>query len=248
MTESDQLALAQLTAAGYFDHLPGKQPAQTLLEDINQRGLRAALFDYAPATGRYVPLDAEDLAEGGAGMAIQQVRLLLQQRGIAMEAADSDTYDADADLTYLTINNRRHTLCKWSWGEMPSGEPLRLAAGEPSLQDLLWKFKAQGVHLHVAPVNGVDAEGIDLFIAWEDGKRFLHRWRFGTEDGWMLYAVGFFSIVNRILEESGSPERMFAYRPFTNEQAGIFLTVELHALLENLDLAHHLRRIDTVRF
>ena len=247
MTEPDQYALVQLTAAGYFEHLPDKQPGQAVLDDVDARGLHAALFDYAPDTGRYIPLDAEDLAEGGAGMAIQQVKLLLQQRGIAMEAADSDTYDADADLTYLTINGRAVTLCKWSWGEMSPDEKPRRITGEAALQDLLWKFKAQGIQLHVAPTSAFDAEGCDLYLAWEDEKRFLHRWRFGTDDGWMLYAVGFFSIVNRLLEESGSPERMVAYRPFTNEQAGIFLTRELHALLENLDLGRHLRRIDTVR-
>jgi len=246
MTEHEQYALAQLTAAGYFEHLPNRQPGQEVQDDVRLRGLHAALFDYAPGTGRYIPLDAEDLAEGGAGMGIQQVKALLAQRGIVMEAADSDAYDANADLTYLSINHRPVTLCKWSWGAMPPDE-LRQMAGEPALRDLLWKFKAQGIDLHVAPRADFDADGIDLYLAWEGEKRFLHHWRFGTDDGWMLYAVGFFSIVNRLLEESGLAERMFAYRPFTNEQAGIFLTRELHALLESLDLSRHLRRIDTVR-
>lgn len=248
MMENDQHALAQLTAAGYFRHMPDGLPNAAILDDIARRGLELALFDHAPDTARCVPLDAEDLADGGAGMGIQQVKILFARRGIALDAADSDTYDKQADLTYLTINDTPATLCKWSWGPVPDTDSVRDLTSEAALQDLLWKFKAQGVKLYVTRCENIEPASADMFIAWEDESRFLHRWSFGTDDGWMLYSVGFFSIVNRLLADAGSAERMYAHRPFTNEQRGILLSSELYATLGQLNLTQHLRRIDSLQY
>jgi hypothetical protein len=246
MTESDRHALQALTAAGYFDYAADQSPGEAIIETIERNGLHAALFDYAHATGRAVQLDAEDLAEGGAGMGIQQVQALLALRGLACEAADSDAYDDAAGLTTLTINGKPEILCNLSFGKQPIAEEIEHLPFEPALRALMWKCRAQGLELQVMPCRQHGSSGNDLHLSLGGETRFLNHWHFDFDHGRALYAINFFGIVNRFLVGTEFPERLYASRPFTNEQAGILLTPALFSLLQQLGLADQLRRIDAV--
>lgn len=232
-------ALDALCAAGYFRH--AEDGGAAAREMAREYGLETALF--SPASGRAVLLDAEDLAEGGAGMGIQQIRMLLAMRGIAIDAADSE--ESDGDATCLLVDGSRALLFDWSFNKRPMPDDLAGMACENALRDLLWKARVQGHDLATRPCEH-GSPGVDLHLQWHGGSRFLAHWGFGFDDGQVLFAVNFFTLVNRLLAQRGAAERLYAWQPFTGGQIGVLLSAPLFAQLHSLNLAGQLRRIDAI--
>lgn len=100
-------------------------------------------------------------------------------------------------------------------------------------------------------------EGINVarprekYVANEDavylllGSReiLLHQ-RPNVERAWVSCSKNFFAVINGLLSECGSEERMYACYPFQDEQLGVFLTPKLFEALSNMGLANGLHRID----
>lgn len=77
---------------------------------------------------------------------------------------------------------------------------------------------------------------VDETVLLIDDQRYLLCSSVTTvDDTWREFSNGFFSIINAMLSSSGSSERLFAYKPYTNDQAGIFLTPHLVEKLRSLD-------------
>lgn len=204
-------------------------------------GLEAALF--TPISGRAVLLDAEDLTDGGAGMAIQQVRMLLGAHGIAIDAADSEEYDEARGLTLLEVDGSASTLMDWSFAKSPLPRDIAARDCEPALRDLLWKSRVQGVELDIRPCEHGTA-GVDLYLRPAQGTRFLAHWGHGFEDGRVLYTVNFFTIVNRLLAQRDVAQRLYAWQPFTSGQTAVLLDAACYTQLQDLNLTAQLRRVD----
>lgn len=126
--------------------------------------------------GRSYHLDAEFLAEEGAGLALEELRPVLEANGVAVGRV-SLAYAADSDSTLLLVNGEPHVLCSWA---------------------------------------------------------------FGANATWRTFSTGFFSIVNNLLSQAGSPERLFGFRLFENDQTGVFLTPQLHEALRRLGIGRSL--------
>lgn len=240
MHDIERHALAFLGQAGYFPNAEARAFAE---QDTERHGLEAALL--GPGAPHSIALDAEDLVEGGAGMGIQQVRALLGRRGINIEAADSETVDGSGHAKHLLVNGTEHLLLDWSFAKRPMPDDLAAMELEAPLRDLLWKSRVQGHELLVRPCEH-GSDGVDLHIALPHGTRFIAHWGYGFDDGRVLHAINFFTLVNRLLQELGMSKRFYAWHPFTNEQAGVLLDDTFHELLQGLGLADHLRRIDAM--
>ena len=238
-TDSTQAILQELCEAGYF---PGTEEA-SLAEMAHAYGLEAALF--TPISGRAVLLDAEDLADGGAGMAIQQIRMLLAARGMAFDAADSEHHDATGDKILIEVNGRDATLMDWSFSKRPLPNDIAALGHETALTDLLWKSRVQGTELEVRPCEH-GSIGVDLHVKLAQGSRPLAHWGRGFDDGRVLYTVNFFTIVNRLLAQFEAEERLYAWQPFTSGQTGVLLDAAWHARLTSLGLTAQLRRVDAL--
>jgi len=231
--------LASLRQAGYFLYTAEDDAAIGDMADAY--GLEVALF--SPASGRAMPLDAEDLADGGAGMGIQQVRALLAARGIQIDAPDSEEHDGNA--TRLSVDGLRELLFDWSFNKRALPEEFAQLPFEPALRDLLWKSRVQGHTLEVRPCEH-GTPGVDLHLQLSHGTRFLAHWGFGFDDGRVLFAINFFTIVNRLLTRHLAAERLYAWQPFTGEQSGVLLDDALFLRLNELGLTAGLRRIDAI--
>lgn len=229
--------ITDLRQAGYFPHATEDDAA--IVDMADAYGIEAALF--SPASGRAIPLDAEDLADGGAGMGIQQVRALLAARGIEIDAADAEEHDGHA--TRLSVDGVSELLFDWSFNKGAMPEEFAHLPFEPALRDLLWKSRVQGHTLEVRPCEH-GSPGVDLHLQLSIGTRFLTHWGFGFDDGRVLFAINFFSIANRLLTRRHAAERLYAWQPFTGEQSGVLLDDALFQRLGELDLAARLRRID----
>ncbi|GEM_PF-6690937 len=237
MTDSAITTLQELRQAGYFDNTEENQ----LAEMARTYGLEAALF--SPVSGRAVLLDAEDLADGGAGIAIQQIRVLLASRGMAFDAADSEHHDESGDRILLEVDGKDATLMDWSFSKRPLPGDIAAMGHETALADLLWKSRVQGIDLEVRPCEH-GGTGVDLHVKLAQGTRPLAHWGRGFDDGRVLYAVNFFTIVNRLLAQFEAAERLYAWQPFTSGQTGVLLDEAWHARLQALGLTAQLRRID----
>jgi hypothetical protein len=237
MTDYAQDTLQKLREAGYF-----VKPEDVALDDMARLyGLEAAVF--TPVSGRAVLLDAEDLADGGAGMAIQQIRALLAARGMAIDAADSEQYDEVSGTTRLEVNRTSCMLMDWSFSRRPLPDDLANLACDAALRDLLWKGRVQGYELKIHPCEHGGA-GIDLHLKLAQGTRSLAHWGHGFDDGRVLYSVNFFTIVNRLLVQLDAQERLYAWQAFTSGQTAVLLSAPWLARLHELELTAQLRRID----
>lgn len=241
MTPTEHDTLLVLREAGYFRHA---EDGFAAIDDMVHRyGLEAALF--SPASGRAVLLSAEDLADGGAGMGIQQVRLLLARRAIAIDAADSEEYDDESGSTILSLNGASQVLFDWSFAKRAMPDDLAHGDYPTALRDLLWKSRVQGFDLKVHPCEHGSA-GVDLHLQLRENSRFFAHWGQGFDDGRVLHTANFFTIVNRLLAQLQFAERLYAWLPFSNGQTGVFLDATLFGYLQDLDLTTHLRRIDAI--
>ena len=237
MSEYTRTILHELRGQDYFSD--AEDPA---LEHMARTyGVEAALF--TPVSGRAVLLDAEDLADGGAGMAIQQIRMLLASHGIAIEAADSEEYDAAGGVTVLEVNGTKSVLMDWSFSKSPLPKDLAALDCDAALRDLLWKSRTQGFELAISPCEHGTA-GVDLHLQRAHGMRFLAHWGHGFDDGRVLHTVNFFTIVNRLLTQLGAEQRLYAWQPFTSGQTAVLLDAAWHARLHGLKLTAQLRRVD----
>ncbi|MBV8633063.1 MAG: hypothetical protein JO002_01110 [Burkholderiaceae bacterium] len=240
MADSTLDTLCKLRDAGYFGN-----PDFAALQDMAREfGLEAALF--TPISSRAVLLDAEDLADGGAGMAIQQVRMLLAARGTIIEAADSEEYDEASGATLLEVDGTNCVLMDWSFARRALPDDLAQLDCDTALRDLLWKSRVQGYELAPRPCEH-GADGVDLHLASAQGLRSLAHWSQGFDDGRVLYSVNFFTIVNRLLAQLGLSERLYAWQAFTSGQTGVLLDPAWHATLFQMKLTTQLRRIDAAQ-
>lgn len=82
-----------------------------------------------------------------------------------------------------------------------------------------------------------------VYLILDERKLLLHQWPH-AEYSWISCSKNFFSVINGLLYESGSQERMYACYPFADEQMGIFLTPPLFQALSDMGLAEGLHRID----
>ncbi len=241
MTPTEQDTLLGLRQAGYFIHT---EIDIAVFEDMARRyGLEAALF--GPLSGRAVLLSAEDLAEGGAGMGIQQIRMLLALRGVVIDAADSEEFDEASGTTRLSVNGASEVLFDWSFTKRTMPEDLVGMNWPPALRDLLWKSRVQGYELAVRTCEH-GSPGVDLHLLLGKNSRFFAHWGHGFDDGSVLHAANFFTIVNRLLAQLHLDERLYAWCPFTNDQTGVMLNASLYEQLQDLHLTGQLRRIDSV--
>jgi len=240
MTHTASDALLALRDAGYFQHAEDDDAIDDM---ANRYGLEAAIF--SPASGRAVLLNAEDLAEGGAGMGIQQIRMLLAARGIAIDAADSEGFDDASGATRLSVNGASEVLFDWSFTRHAMPDELADADYPSPLRDLLWKGRVQGFDLKVRPCEH-GSPGVDLHLQLQEQSRFFAHWSLGFDDGRVLYATGFFTIVNRLLAQLRLDDRLYAWRPFTDGQTGVLLDPSLFRQLQDLNLTAQLRRIDAM--
>lgn len=126
--------------------------------------------------GRSYHLDAEDLSEGGAAFALEQLAAVLEANGVAIGKVALE-YVENLDETSLIVNGQSYVLC---------------------------------------------------------------RQVFGGSQSWRTWSVGFFSIVNELLSQAGSSERLFGFRLFENDQTGVFLTPQLHEALLRLGIGDSL--------
>ena len=216
MTDSAITTLQELRQAGYFDNTEENQ----LAEMARTYGLEAALF--TPVSGRAV---------------------LLASRGMAFDAADSEHHDESGDRILLEVDGKDATLMDWSFSKRPLPDDIAIKGHETALADLLWKSRVQGIDLEVRPCEH-GSTGVDLHVKLAQGTRPLAHWGHGFDDGRVLYAVNFFTIVNRLLAQFESEERLYAWQPFTSGQTGVLLDEAWHARLQALGLAAQLRRID----
>lgn len=126
--------------------------------------------------GRSYGLDAEELAEGGAVWALEEIRAVLETNGVTVGLVSVE-YDAGSGSTLLLVNGEPHIL---------------------------------------------DSDAFDSNVSWR------------------TYSVSFFAIVNKLLAQAGSSERLFGFRLFANDQTGVFLTPQLHEALERLGIGDSL--------
>ena len=126
--------------------------------------------------GRCYDLDAEELAEGGAAWALEEIRAVLETNGVAVGLVSVE-YNAGSGSTLLLVNGEPHILA---------------------------------------------SDAFDSSVSWR------------------TYSVSFFAIVNELLAQAGSSERLFASRLFANDQTGVFLTPQLHEALKRLGIGDSL--------
>lgn len=84
-----------------------------------------------------------------------------------------------------------------------------------------------------------------VYLLLDRREILLHQWP-NTEHAWVACSKNFFAVINGLLSERGSEERMYACYPFQDEQIGVFLTPKLFQSLSNMGLANGLHRIDGV--
>jgi hypothetical protein len=126
-------------------------------------------------------------------------------------------------------------------------ETLAEGAADIALKDLERVLAMNGVAIGNPTVEYDPLK--DETILRVDGKCWpLCAHPFSSLDSWADFSRGFFSMVNGLLASVGSQERLYAFRPYANDQMGIFLTPPLFETLADTGLAARLERIDVPSF
>ena len=103
-------------------------------------------------------------------------------------------------------------------------------------------LEREGVNTSSPREKYVDDENA-VYLVLDDREIFLHQLPY-VEDSWVASSKDFFALVNGLLSECGSEERMYACHPFKDEQLGVFLTPRLFLALSDMGLADGLHRVD----
>lgn len=108
--------LEELLKLGFLRYAPN---------DYSDNDLLLAAAEFPPADwlgcGRVYPLDAENLAEGGADFALKEIEAVLAANGVAI-GDPQVTYDQILDVTNLEVNGSAKVLCQWPIPEHSSWE------------------------------------------------------------------------------------------------------------------------------
>jgi hypothetical protein len=110
------------------------------------------------------------------------------------------------------------------------------------MEDMKFLLQSNGVEIYNVTTEWDD--GLPLIYLRINEKRVV---LCDTEDGEETcenYSRHFFSIINRLLADTNSPERMYALEPFVNDQAGVVLTRELYDRLVAIGYGSHLHLMD----
>lgn len=110
----DTAQLEELLRLGFLRYGPSDYPIGNLQRHVAEYGPEGLLEP--DATGRAFHLDAEDLAEGSADIALSEMEQVLAENGVSIGTPRVD-YHAEQDQTVLLVSDRWMTLCQWPLGD-----------------------------------------------------------------------------------------------------------------------------------
>jgi len=206
--QTAQLAelVESLEQAAFFQYTP---------EDAREGTKREILetgYLFADSLGRWYRADAEDLAEQGVMRFLAEIAPFLETQGVS--------------LPYRTEPGKSRLMRNPQTGEAEEISPARILIDD-TLPD-------QPGRPYLKPVQEHLAQGTRYAVTIGDITQEIWNDRLGEDEYWEASMNNAFILVNRLLEQAGSSERVYGEYG-GNDGAAIFLTPRQFELIRQSD-------------